>query len=101
MEVEFDVRIDEMGKVQASWPTVIDKNWKDPWEKHGYDESKCEEDSNKKDSSPTAQAIDHNTQKQASTEAELPPGWQQVQSKSTGRYYYYNVKTGASQHDRP
>lgn len=32
---------------------------------------------------------------------DLPPGWEQKTSRSTGKTYYYNTKTGESQWDPP
>jgi len=56
------------------------------------------------DSFPTtkapAQAVTAPAQDDSAS-AGLPPGWQQMESRSTGRVYFFNAKTQQSQFDRP
>merc|ERR1712187_425296 len=94
MEVEYQIRLQPDGKIEASWLTVTDKRW---W---GNEESN-DRTANSPSKEASVQAAKGEAPPEPASQPELPAGWEMVQSKSSGRTYYYNAATGVSQNEIP
>merc|ERR1711957_863198 len=119
IEVEYVIRADAYGKVDAASVTIVDDRWKIAKDdgsvipREGEEEKgkkgkgkgkpknnekkteKPKEDPDKKEEEPPAKKA------RADGLTGLPPDWQNVTSKSSGKVYYYNAKTGVSQVEEP